>query len=247
MPASARCRYTEDFKLEAVRLVREAAHPVAPVARDLGIPKNVLYCWRVQHQQAETHCTTRATQGAEAEALTHVKREVARGTPEQNPGDPPRVPRDYGSPSIWDALIQQGHGDVERRIVRLMRRERIRAKTVRSGAPHPVDSSATRGPQHAQSSVHGDAAQPGVGRGYHLGLDHGGLALSCRDPRFVRTPRDRWARGFRLTVEVVEQPSRWRGQPGPHGPDSCTTRIAAANRQPRITSICSVSTASPRS
>lgn len=74
--------------------MREAAHPVAPVARDLWIPKNVLYCWRVQHQQAETHCTTRATQGAEAEALTHVKREVARGTPEQNPGDPQRVPRD---------------------------------------------------------------------------------------------------------------------------------------------------------
>ena len=37
-----RRRYTEEFKREAVRLVRESAHPVAQVARDLGIPDNVL-------------------------------------------------------------------------------------------------------------------------------------------------------------------------------------------------------------
>ena len=38
-----RRRYTETFKQEAVRLVRESARPVAQVARDLGIPDNVLY------------------------------------------------------------------------------------------------------------------------------------------------------------------------------------------------------------
>ena len=84
MPASTRRRYTEEFKREAVRLVRESAHPVAQVARDLGIPENVWYRWRAQHQQAETQGTTRATQRAEAEALTRVKREWARVTQERD-------------------------------------------------------------------------------------------------------------------------------------------------------------------
>jgi transposase len=48
MPAKARRRYTEEFKMEAVRLVRESAHPVAQVARDLGIPDNVLGIKRCQ-------------------------------------------------------------------------------------------------------------------------------------------------------------------------------------------------------
>ena len=84
MPAQARRRYTEEFKREAVRLVRESAHPVAQVARDLGIPENVLYRWRAQHQQAVIYGTTRATQRAEAEELTRVKRELARVTPERD-------------------------------------------------------------------------------------------------------------------------------------------------------------------
>jgi putative transposase len=37
----------------------------------------------------------------------------------------------YGSPSIWDALIKQGHAVGEHRIARLMRVEGIRAKTVK--------------------------------------------------------------------------------------------------------------------
>ena len=65
--ANTRRRYTEELKREAVRLMRESAHPVAQVARDLGIPENVLYRWRTQHQQAEATGTTRATQRAEAE------------------------------------------------------------------------------------------------------------------------------------------------------------------------------------
>lgn len=84
MAVKARRRYTEEFKTEAVRLVRESAHPVAQVARDLGIPENVLYRWRTQHRQAESHGTTRATQRAEAEELMRVKRELARVTQERD-------------------------------------------------------------------------------------------------------------------------------------------------------------------
>ena len=84
MPVRTRRRYTEEFKREAVRLVRESAHPVAQVARDLGIPENVLYRWRAQHRQAEAQGTTRAAQRAEAEELTRVKRELARVTQERD-------------------------------------------------------------------------------------------------------------------------------------------------------------------
>ena len=78
-----RRRYTEEFKQEAVQLVRESAHPVAQVARDLGIPDNVLYRWTAQHRQAEAHGTTRAAQRAEAEEFTRLKRELARVTQER--------------------------------------------------------------------------------------------------------------------------------------------------------------------
>jgi transposase len=79
-----RRRYIEEFKREAVRLVRELAHPVAQVARDLGIPDNVLYRWTAPHRQAEAHGTTRAAQRTEAEELTRVKRELARVTQERD-------------------------------------------------------------------------------------------------------------------------------------------------------------------
>ena len=48
MAEGTRRRYTEEFKREAVQLVCESAHPVAQVARDLGIPENVLYRWTAQ-------------------------------------------------------------------------------------------------------------------------------------------------------------------------------------------------------
>ena len=84
MSASTRRRYTEEFKREAVRLLRESAHPVAQVARDLGIPENVWYRWTAPHRQAEAHGTTRAAQCTEAEELTRVKRELARVTQERD-------------------------------------------------------------------------------------------------------------------------------------------------------------------
>lgn len=84
MPEVRRRRYTEAFKTEAVRLVRESTCPVAQVARDLGIPDNVLYRWTAQHRQTEAHGTTRAAQRAEAEELARVKRELARVTQERD-------------------------------------------------------------------------------------------------------------------------------------------------------------------
>ena len=84
MAEGTRRRYTQEFKREAVQLVRESAHPVAQVARDHGIPEHVLYRRTAQHRQTEAHGTTRAAQRAEAEELARLKRELARVTQERD-------------------------------------------------------------------------------------------------------------------------------------------------------------------
>ncbi len=37
--------YTKEFKLEAVRLMREANRPASEIAMELGIRRNQLYKW----------------------------------------------------------------------------------------------------------------------------------------------------------------------------------------------------------
>lgn len=75
MPEVRRRRYSEEFKLEAVRLARESARPVAQVARELRIPDNVLYRWTAQHRQAAAHGTSPGAQRAERHELTTLRRE----------------------------------------------------------------------------------------------------------------------------------------------------------------------------
>ena len=50
-----RRQFDRAFKVEAVRLVTEERHPVAAVARDLGIGENLLHHWKRQftdHQES---------------------------------------------------------------------------------------------------------------------------------------------------------------------------------------------------
>jgi transposase len=54
------------------------------VARDLGIPDNVLYRWIAQLGRVEAHGTTRTAQRAEAEELTRLTLELARVTQERD-------------------------------------------------------------------------------------------------------------------------------------------------------------------
>ncbi len=56
MAEVTRRRYTEEFKREAVR---ESAHPVAQVARDLGIPDNVWYRLRFSAEDKITGMWTK--------------------------------------------------------------------------------------------------------------------------------------------------------------------------------------------
>ena len=51
----SRVRYTEEFKIEAVRQVTERGHRVADVAERLGVSAHSLYQWRKRYGQAD--CT----------------------------------------------------------------------------------------------------------------------------------------------------------------------------------------------
>lgn len=75
MTTKTRRRYTDEFKAEAVRLVRDSARPVAQVARDLGIADHLLYRWRAEQQQAESQSHTRESRRTEQEELMRLRRE----------------------------------------------------------------------------------------------------------------------------------------------------------------------------
>jgi transposase len=75
MPATTRRQFTDAFKLEAVRLIRESGRPVAQVARDLGISDTVLYRWRTEQRYVESQGGTRQSVRAEQDELTRLKRE----------------------------------------------------------------------------------------------------------------------------------------------------------------------------
>jgi transposase len=70
-----RSQFTDEFKLEAVRLIRESGRPVAQVARGLGISDNVLYRWRTEQRYVESQGSTRQSVRAEQDELTRLKRE----------------------------------------------------------------------------------------------------------------------------------------------------------------------------
>lgn len=75
MSEPKRREYTEEFKAEAVRLVREAGKPIARVARELGISANLLYRWRGEEHRAASLGTTRTVLKAEHDELVRLKRE----------------------------------------------------------------------------------------------------------------------------------------------------------------------------
>ncbi len=77
MNPKTRRQYTDEFKAEAVRLVRDSARPVAHVAQDLGIADHLLDRWRAELQQAESQGHTRQSMRAEQGELVRLRRENA--------------------------------------------------------------------------------------------------------------------------------------------------------------------------
>ncbi len=82
---SKRKVYSEEFKLDAVRLIADEGRGVADVARSLGVGQSMLHRWRKAYLgTASTAFPGRGRQlGAEAE-ITQLKRDVARARQERD-------------------------------------------------------------------------------------------------------------------------------------------------------------------
>ena len=74
-----RRQFSREFKLEAVRLVKERGVTVAQAARDLDVHPNVLRGWMREQQADPVHAFPgEGQQKPEAAELTRLRREVAR-------------------------------------------------------------------------------------------------------------------------------------------------------------------------
>jgi len=88
-PRATRRHFSQEFKLEAVRLAEAGDRPLNEIAHELGIRPNVLRQWR---RQAEAHAGRPAHeifpgQGrlpSRDEEVRQLKREVARLTEERD-------------------------------------------------------------------------------------------------------------------------------------------------------------------
>jgi transposase InsO family protein len=112
----------------------------------------------------------------------------------------------YGSPSIWDALLKQGHCVGEHRVARLMRVEGIRAKTVKKW--RATTQSNPRLPV-AENTLNRQftVAHPNqvwAGDLTYVWTTEGWLYLAVILDLYSRLVVG-WAMGHRLTVELAEQ------------------------------------------
>lgn len=81
-------RYTEEFKLAAVKQVTERNYPVAEVAERLGISSHSLYVWIKRYSQPEAQQQDDSSQQAE---IRRLKAELRRVTDERDILRPPRT------------------------------------------------------------------------------------------------------------------------------------------------------------
>lgn len=79
-----RKHYSDEYKSEAVRLVRESGKPLSQVARELGINDNMLHRWSREERDAEATGKTRGDVKADQEELARLRRELARVTAERD-------------------------------------------------------------------------------------------------------------------------------------------------------------------
>ena len=173
-------------------------YPIRLMCRALAVSAAGYYAWRSRPESARS-VNTRTLLSA-----IRVIHQESRET--------------YGSPSIWDALIQQGHRIGEHRVARLMRQEGIRAKTVKKWRA-PTQS------QHrfpvAENTLAREFTVESPNRVWagditYVWTTEGWLYLAVILDLYSRLVVG-WAMSHRLTVELAEQ----------------ALTMALANRNPR--------------
>ncbi len=79
-----RRQYSDEYKSEAVRLVRESGKPLSQVARELGLNDNMLHRWSREERGAQAAGKTRGEVKVDQEELARLRRELARVTAERD-------------------------------------------------------------------------------------------------------------------------------------------------------------------
>jgi transposase len=74
-------RYTEEFKIAAVKQVTDRGHPVAEVAERLGVSIHSIYAWEKRYSAPEDE---RKAQDAQADEVRRLKAELKRVTEERD-------------------------------------------------------------------------------------------------------------------------------------------------------------------
>ena len=74
-------RYTEEFKIEAVKQVSERGHPVAEVAARLGVTSHSLYQWIKRYSLPQVEREASKDQQTE---IRRLKAEIKRVTEERD-------------------------------------------------------------------------------------------------------------------------------------------------------------------
>ena len=82
-----RKQYAREFKVEALRLVRESGKPVTQVARELGIRADLLYSWKRREKNGVLPSDVFPGNGVltgEAEENRRLRRQLERVTQERD-------------------------------------------------------------------------------------------------------------------------------------------------------------------
>ena len=69
-----RGRYPQEFKLEAVRLLKEGGKPASEVAMQLGVKRTLLYRWRDQLSDRGEGAFTRGPGRPKADQMSELSR-----------------------------------------------------------------------------------------------------------------------------------------------------------------------------
>src|SRR5262245_12269305 len=85
MAVRKRRQYTREFKVDAVRLAREPERTLSEVARNLGIPKTMLFRWGKElDAQGREAFRGHGQRMAEADELWKLKQQLAKVTEERD-------------------------------------------------------------------------------------------------------------------------------------------------------------------
>lgn len=161
-------------------------YPIRLMCRALAVSAAGYYAWRTRPE---------STRSANTRTLLSAIRVIHQESRET-----------YGSPSIWDALLKQGHCVGKHRVARLMRVEGIRAKTVKKW--RATTQSDHRFPVAANTlNRQFTVTQPNrvwAGDLTYVWTTEGWLYLAVILDLYSRLVIG-WAMGARLTVELAER------------------------------------------